>query len=212
MPRKRTTAPSSCETCGAEFLAWPSVAKAGGGRFCSRACYYRVPPGPVEFIDNNSAALIPLYRRDRMISGYVTVDIGDVEWASQWTWRLDNRGYASRGEGSGTEYRKILLHRELLGLNHESEDVGDHIDRDRLNCRRSNLRAIPSAGNQQNRPGSPLSTSEYRGVHWDKTARKWKASVRTNGRLISLGRFHDEREAANAARAARARLLPYATD
>lgn len=211
MPRKRTTPLTPCETCATLFLAWPSERKAGR-RFCSRACANRVPPGPVEFIDNNSAAMIPLYARNRSVRAYVIVGIADVEWASQWTWRLNTTGYAVRGEGTGSNNRLILMHRELLRLEPDDDRFVDHIDRNRLNNRHSNLRAIPAAANAQNRPGSSRSTSPYRGVHWDKTAGKWRASVRTDGRLIQLGRFSDEQEAADVARAGRMRLLPYATD
>jgi AP2 domain-containing protein len=63
----------------------------------------------------------------------------------------------------------------------------------------------------QNRP-SHGGTSEYRGVHWDKRIQRWRAAVKINGRRIRIGRFTCEEDAAEAARAARLRLMPYAVD
>jgi hypothetical protein len=39
-------------------------------------------------------------------------------------------------------------------------------------------------------------TSQYRGVNWDKTYQKWKASISANDRKKILGYFASEVEAA----------------
>lgn len=212
MPRQRTTPTRPCEGCGAQFTAWPCEVKVGRGRFCSKPCVSRVLNASVELIDNGASALIPLYARDRTICGYATVDAADAAWASKWTWRMSSTGYAERGEGSGVAHRKVLLHRELLGLKSADDDVADHIDRDSLNDRRVNLRRIPSAANQQNKSSAHGSTSAYRGVCWTSSKRKWGASIRIRGKLVNLGTFTYEHAAAEVAKLARLRLMPFAVD
>jgi uncharacterized protein YfiM (DUF2279 family) len=39
-------------------------------------------------------------------------------------------------------------------------------------------------------------TSQYRGVHWSKSARKWRASIRVNGQAMDLGVHVEEEKAA----------------
>lgn len=164
---------------------------------------------------DQDTARIPLRARDGSVRAYVTVDATDANWVNQWRWCLSAQGYAVRGVTVARGKRSIiLLHRALLGLVEGDGLEGDHIDRDRLNCRRMNLRVVPKNGraNQQNTSSQRRSTSQYRGVSWDASAGKWVAGVKVNGRRQYLGYFTDETEAAEVARQARARLLPYAVD
>ena len=160
------------------------------------------------------AVRIPLRARDGSIRAYALVDTNDAEWINQWRWSLNSEGYARRGMSINGRQITIRLHRAILGLVDGDGFEGDHIDRNPLNCRRSNLRAVPYIGraNQQNKRSAQGSTSGFRGVCWDRVQGKWKAKVKINGKTINLGRFTDELEAAEVARAARLRLMPYAVD
>jgi hypothetical protein len=71
----------------------------------------------------------------------------------------------------------------------------DHIDLDRSNNTWDNLRL---ATNQENRFNCPLrvdSTTGLKGVCWDKRARRFRSSIRLDGRLIYLGNFITDTEA-----------------
>jgi hypothetical protein len=73
----------------------------------------------------------------------------------------------------------------------------DHQDRNGLNNRRTNLR--PSQGsqntrNQKSRPGS----SKFKGVSWSAQYQKWTATITVKYKLVFLGRFSSEKEAARA--------------
>jgi hypothetical protein len=215
MRPKRTTprmrVPVACSRCGKVSLRPPSELpkSLGGQTYCSKQCRY-TPPQPV-LSDDGLTARIPLRNHAGDLVGYAIVDAVDAEWAGQWCWSLDSKGYAIRAIGPRDNQHKIRLHRELLGLVHGDGIEGDHINRNRLDDRRSNLRSIPKAGNRQNvsaRGGS----SPFRGVSWNKRLRKWTAHVRVNGKRINLGCFIDEAAAAEAARLARLRLLPYSVD
>lgn len=45
-------------------------------------------------------------------------------------------------------------------------------------------------------PKQPMTTSLYRGVHWDKQKRKWRAEIEVNLSRYKLGWWHDDRDAA----------------
>jgi len=65
----------------------------------------------------------------------------------------------------------------------------DHVDRDRLNCRRSNLRTATTSQNARNRPGT--GATGHRGVYWDATAGRWLAEVWLHGKRRWFRRFAD---------------------
>lgn len=162
-------------------------------------------------MQTQDTALIPLRARDGSVRAYAIVDAADADWINQWKWHLDVDGYARRSQKINGKWQTLLMHRELLGLTQGDGLEGDHIDRNTLNDRRNNLRSLPKGKNMQNFP-SMGGSSSYRGVSWFKRTRKWRAQVQVDGRTVYVGYFRNEQEAANAARLARARLLPYSVD
>lgn len=74
-----------------------------------------------------------------------------------------------------------------------------YLDKDPLNCRRSNLRVATYTQMMgycrvQRRP----KTSKYRGVSFNAQRNKYEAYVGYHGRRFAVGFFHDEEEAARA--------------
>jgi len=99
--------------------------------------------------------------------------------------------------------RRYLLHR-LIYLYHNPDwdihDISkdneiDHIDINPINNTIENLRIIDCSGNNRNREKGKNCSSIYRGVCWNKKAKKWKASIRIEGKIKHLGYFDDENEA-----------------
>jgi hypothetical protein len=80
-----------------------------------------------------------------------------------------------------------LVHLYMTGTFPEFEI--DHIDRDPLNNRWSNLREATRSENLANMGMSKLNTSGAKGVHWSKLERKWKARISFNNKVICLGTF-----------------------
>ncbi len=78
----------------------------------------------------------------------------------------------------------------------------DHINRDGLDNRWSNLREADSGQQQANRRG--WSKSGVRGVNWDRG--KWVAYVRHNGKTKNLGRFETKEAAGSVAERERKRI------
>ena len=141
-------------------------------------------------------------------------------WLAEQRWYRNAAGYAVRqvpGEGtlpSGRRRQRIVfMHREVLDLEYGDPLQGDHINRDRLDNRRSNLRRVTVAEQRQN--STPRGgASRHRGVGFrkDKKARPWIAYGTLNRKRQHLGFFATEEEAAAAALAWRRENLPAAVD
>ncbi len=113
-------------------------------------------------------------------------------------WSLDGAGYVQRHHQIGyLKHTKIRLHREILGF---PKHFVDHINGNRLDNRRINLRIVNDKGNAQNKGASSRNTSGHRGVSFNKRSGKWYAYAKLDGRMISLGFFDDIEEAARVAR------------
>lgn len=151
---------------------------------------------PGQFVRGGSEVIrIPVHNRAGEVVAHALVDDGDAVWAATRRWYLSS-GYPATG-------RYDRMHNLILG----AKGV-DHINGDKLDNRRSNLRLATQAQNCQN---VRTAKGEYRGVYFDKTAthRPWYGQVKHNGVRHSAG-FHATRdEARDAVQALRAHLLPF---
>ncbi len=119
------------------------------------------------------------------------VDDEDAEWAAGFTWYLDKSGYARTWDCR-------WLHQAIVdraGLIRDENPV-DHINRDALDCRRSNLRIVTWQQNAWNRSGW-TSKATPKGVNRARNG-KWQARIMTAGRREYLGTFDSAEEASAA--------------
>lgn len=122
------------------------------------------------------------------IQGYkIKVDDEDVERIQKHKWHLHrskrhlNLGiyYFLSSACKKTGMPDMRLHRFIT--NAPTDVVVDHIDRDTLNCQKSNLRLTTQQMNIFNRGSQRNNTSGNRGVYLSKTG-KWCVSFVINGR------------------------------
>jgi len=118
----------------------------------------------------------------------ILIDDADHAWLSRYRWSLNGSGYPQCSLG--------LLHR-LITSAAKGEYV-DHSNRNRLDCRRVNLRLCRHSENCGNRRKQANRSSQFKGVSWEKKNQKWRARItsRQSGRLLHLGYFADEVQAA----------------
>jgi hypothetical protein len=161
---------------------------------------------------------IPLYRKDGTIVAYARVDTRWYEYLMQWTWRF-NCGYARRSQR--IDGRRIVIHmsREVVGLAHDDAREADHINRNRLDNRESNLRIADRRRghreNMQNVGISPRNSSGHRGVslrRFSSGACRWRAYAKLDGRQYHLGFFDTRKEADRVVSAWRAEHMPFSED
>lgn len=155
----------------------------------------------------SSTVRIPLHRRYGPPNRFAIVDIEDFHLVAPYRW-FEVNGYAKTRVHGG----ELAMHRLILNLDRWEGLQGDHINRDRADNRRSNLRVCTKAQNSQNLTPFRMKSSRYRGVSWHAQSCKWRAMICSNGKLISLGLFAEETDAAIAAKNARLRLMPHAVD
>jgi hypothetical protein len=128
---------------------------------------------------------------------FTKIDVRDAKRVMRHLWYLykhpkTGRRYAVREEQGVT----IRLHRWLFNASF-SEEV-DHKNGDGLDNRRENLRKATDAQNARNSRKKSCGTSKYKGVTRDSASSSWKARIRVNLKLIHIGRFKTEVEAARA--------------
>jgi len=133
------------------------------------------------------------------------IDEADHDAVSYYSWHIDSAGYPNTDAGKRPTIRKIHLHLFLLGRAPEGLEI-DHINRDKLDNRRANLRFVTDTVNNRNTGIPANNTSGVKGVVWHRQTRKWQAQIKIPGRHIYIGLFNSL-EAATAARlAAEAKL------
>jgi hypothetical protein len=123
----------------------------------------------------------------------VLVDDDDHERISKHKWCYDGQKYANRSEREGGKKIKIYMHCEILKPPDGLET--DHINLNKLDNQKSNLRICTNSQQQQNCPIRKDNTSGFKGVSWNKKIRKWEAYISCNRIRTRLG-FHNSLEEA----------------
>lgn len=142
----------------------------------------------------NNIAEIPLTN-----GGTTIVDASLLPELTKKNWSKSPNGYACSivGLGSRGSHKKIYLHR-IVNQTPDGAQT-DHINGDRLDNRRENLRTATGSQNQRhskkrNRLGK--ASSKFKGVYWSKTREHWVAQIRYGGKQRYLGGYDNERDAA----------------
>ncbi len=130
----------------------------------------------------------------------VKIDREDLKRVNEYSWRVTfgttgrKRVVTSIREKSGV--RSLTLGKFLMKPP-RGKQVYPRRFNDELDYRKSNLIVCTLRERQRLLPKNRLkATSPYRGVSFDKSAKKWRASIEVNGRSINLGQFKMEADAA----------------
>jgi hypothetical protein len=123
------------------------------------------------------------------------IDDEDFNWLNQWKWFF-NSGYARRmkylgGGAKNIKLKTIHMSREIMkkhNLLNEHLQV-DHINRNKLDNRKCNLRMVTCSQNQQNVGLRKDNKSGYKGIYWREKYKRWACQKMTNGKTIFLGHF-----------------------
>lgn len=128
------------------------------------------------------------------------IDPDMYAYLSGYLWHLTNLGYCARYDCAQGAKQMVYMHRQVLDVHDGSGPhlYVDHINGNRADNRRSNLRLATKAENMRNRGRTKANTSGFKGVSYHAQSSKWRAYIKTNYKQLYLGLFEDPREAAKA--------------
>lgn len=134
---------------------------------------------------------------------FAIFDDEDFDLVMKFKWSLSRKGYVQARVPSmlknqypvcGIQMQRLLLWGKICkGL------LVDHINGNKLDNRKENLRVVTMSQSNMNRgiinfKRRQSVLSKYKGVWWDRN--KWRAAITFAGKRVYLGRFTDEKEAA----------------
>lgn len=126
---------------------------------------------------------------------FALIDDEDFLEVAKHKWHFDNGGYARCQMKIGIRKQRPLLMHRLIMRPEKGLEV-DHIDGNKLNNQKSNLRICRRFQNSANRKLSKNNTSGYKGV--TRQGKKWIAQIGCLWKHTSIGSFDTAEEAARA--------------
>jgi hypothetical protein len=129
-----------------------------------------------------------------LTQGKVTLVDDDIfDYLSKYKWSF-NGGYASKaGKKSGS---RIMMHRLIMDCP-KGMDI-DHINLNKLDNQKRNLRICTRSENQANVKLVNNNTTGYKGVCFDKSNNNWCAYITKNYTRVNIGSFKSPEKAAEA--------------
>ncbi len=113
------------------------------------------------------------------------VDDEDFEFLNKWKWHISTNGYAvSKRKG----YMHRIINKTPIGLE------TDHIDLNKLNNQKKNLRSVTSSINKHNIYVQKNNVLGIKGVRWVANRKHYRVSIK-KGSVYHLGVFKNKREA-----------------
>ena len=119
-------------------------------------------------------------------NGYAIIDSRYSAETNKRNWNKDSRGYAC----ARIKDRYVLLHRLIIDA--KKGEIVDHINRNRLDNRTSNLRIATRSQNTLNSAMRLDNTTGYRGVYRVKNnaPKPWYTHLTINGKRINGGKYY----------------------
>ena len=142
---------------------------------------------PNEIIDCGDYYEICLYNKQHQKIAKTKIDKIDKEnlkKVKEHKWHLHSCGYIATIENKQT----LFLHQFILGKRQGFEI--DHINHNKTDNRKQNLRHCTRSQNSMNR--------KVKGYFWNNEKEKWTTRIKVNYKTIHLGHFRSKQDAINA--------------
>lgn len=114
---------------------------------------------------------------------FAIVDAEDFGFLNKLSWHYNNLGYASCSSGF---LANVQMHRIIL--NPAKRQEVDHINEDKLDNSRANLRVCTPSNNKMNRGKLSTNTTGYKGVTWSGSKKNpYQAQIAVGYKRYYLG-------------------------
>lgn len=118
----------------------------------------------------------------------ILIDSVDFGIVSKYKWNINSRGYAVTSSGKKKGLSKALkMHRSIMGVTNPKDQI-DHINRNKIDNTRCNLRICSNTHNSYNRSGNKNSITNYKGVKLENNKlNPYSARIIFDKKYIYLG-------------------------
>jgi len=143
----------------------------------------------------SNKAEISLYDTHGEVKDIATIDIDDVDRCSIYKWSLHIEGYAHTRI---KDTRTILFLHNFISGNNDKSKITDHINHNKLDNRKSNLRICSYSNNNMNSNIPINNTSGYKGVSYNKRDDMWESYLAVDNKRIKHKYFETLHDAVDA--------------
>jgi hypothetical protein len=120
---------------------------------------------------DGAVAYIKIYDKRETPFEEAIIDAEDVSRVEDFKWHIQSKGYIASKEAG-------LLHRLIIGAS--NGQIVDHINRNKLDNRKVNLRIASRSTNVHNSKIPVTNTTGIKGVCFHKQSGNWEASIIIN--------------------------------
>ena len=161
---------------------------------------------PNEIHIKDGYAIMDLYNSKNTKVSECLIDIDDIDIVKSRKWTVNADGYVFTYEyDNNNKIHRKTMHRILM--NPKDNELVDHINLNKKDNRRSNLRIVNGSQNEMNKTFRSNNTSGKTGVWYDKKSNKWVAEIMIHKKKIYLGIFVDFNDAVKERRNAEIRYF-----
>lgn len=136
-----------------------------------------------EIIECESYFKIYTYDKFGNINNVGLFDKDDIGIISKHKWFSDKQGYMATRISKDGARKRISMHRLIMNML-DSNEILDHINQNKSDNRKQNLRVSDDSKNEINKSISSNNKSGIRGVSWDRSRNKWYSETVTKLKRI----------------------------
>ena len=144
-----------------------------------------------QYISDGDTTTVVMFDNESNETARVIIDTEDADKCRSFVWHLNTEGYAQ----TNINKRTASMHRLLMGLIDGRIQI-DHINRNKLDNRKANLRQCTKRQNVLNTGLTSRNTTGYKGINFRKDIKKWCVHIRIPGGYKYKGGFNSPEEAA----------------
>ena len=144
-----------------------------------------------EFMIDGDCCRIYLYDANGKKEGEAIIDADDIEKCKNLKWYYSKKYVYTGGLGP----KVVCLSQIIMGKPKKGKII-DYISGNTMDNRKGNLRFATRSQMGANRKNSKNNTSGFKGVSWNLSLKKWRATIRVHQKKRHLGYFDDKTDAA----------------